>query len=800
MNRRTYLLVGLISLTLIPLELSWTRVFSAEFFYTFAFLVLSLAILGLGLGGLAIRLFDRLARVEKIGWYLALSALCAVLGPIAVFALAPDFSTLFSSWLTVAKLGATVVILMSAYFFGGMALSLLFRENYRDMPRLYMADLLGAGLGVLAAILGMNLFGTPTASLLVAIPILVASFLTMANWRKGVPVIVAAGALLLVPSIPHLLTLPREERAPVIYTHWDAMSKVKLYEYAPDSRGLNIDNVANSPVYRFDGDWKSINPDSTEWGIDVSYLIRRFDSCRFLSLGAGGGSDVLQALVEGATEVHAVEINGHINRMMREADTSGYVRAPLPPRDSADTAADSAALAAGSRPLMSVAEFSGYLYDDPRVTVVTDDARAYVRRFLGHFDVIYSLSSNTWAALASGSFALAENYLFTTEAFRDYWRALSDSGFMMMEHQMYVPRLVTEVIEALTAEGINTPTDHFAVYELPQMRRRVILLSKQPLTDEVRYNALGPLTPEKYGQIHLLYPPANDSVAQLIVPRIVAHGWRQLADSAPVNISPVTDDRPYVAQMGLWKNFTAERRAKMGMYAEFTGFPISRVVMLIVLAVVVLIVLPVNLVPYLKKGEHLRAAPWLYFFSIGVAFMAVEVVLIQKYALLIGSSLYSIATVLLTLLVASGIGSRFAGEVKERVAFGGIIVWLVLEALVFRHVFGIAAGLPLAVRMLVGAVLVFPLGFFMGMPFPKGALRVGTLIDWGFAVNGAASVLGSVLVLLVSFAWGFSVALLLAAALYVVAFALYGMNAAWTARPVLAEVNETVVVRDEIEQ
>ena len=106
---------------------------------------------------------------------------------------------------------------------------------------------------------------------------------------------------------------------------------------------------------------------------------------------------------------------------------------------------------------------------------MTEDARAYVRRFENKFDVIYSLSSNSWAALASGSFALAENYLFTTEAFIDYWHALSDSGFMMMEHQVYAPRLVTEVVDALTRIGVDKPLDHFAVYDLPKMRRTMIL-------------------------------------------------------------------------------------------------------------------------------------------------------------------------------------------------------------------------------------------------------------------------------------------------------------------------------------
>jgi hypothetical protein len=154
-------------------------------------------------------------------------------------------------------------------------------------------------------------------------------------------------------------------------------------------------------------------------------------------------------------------------------------------------------------------------------------------------------------------------------------------------------------------------------------------------------------------------------------------------------------------------------------------------------------------------------------------------VLIQKYALLIGPSLYSIVTVLLTLLVASGIGSRFAEKVRDATVFLFIVVWLLLDAFAFQHLFAAAAGFSILPRMIVGAALIFPLGFFMGMPFPKGTLRVGELIDWGFAVNGAASVLGSVLVLMVAFAWGFSVALTLAALVYFAAFLLMNYKTAW---------------------
>ncbi len=789
MKKINCLIVGLISLTLIPLELIWTRILSAEFFYTFAFLVLSVAILGLGLGGLALRLFARLNQSRFVAAYLCLAAICAGIGPGLVFAIAPDFSSLFSSWTTLGKLTLTILTLMSSFFFGGLALALIFKNNHSEVPRLYMADLLGAGVGVLGAILAMNVFGTLHASVLIALPILLAAVFAGKGVWRSVPIVLAIAVVLISPSADKWLKLDRAERAPVVFTHWDAMSKLKVYEYAPDSRGINIDNVANTPVYRFDGNWADVNADSAEWGIDVSYLIDQFDSCVFLSLGSGGGSDVFQALVEGAAEIHAVEVNGYINHMMLYPDTGSYIR-PEPPEIDSGVAVDST-VPTEVLPLMSVAEFSGFIYRDPRVKVVTEDARAYVRRFERKFDLIYSLSSNTWAALGSGSFALAENYLFTTEAFVDYWRALSDSGFMMMEHQVYTPRLVTEVIAALTQLGVESPREHFAVYDLPQMRRNMILLSRRPLTDEIRNRAFGELTSERFDQIHLIHPPANDSVSHHLVARIIAEGWTNVADSAKIDISPVTDNRPFVAQLGLWRNFTAEKRAKLSPYAEFSGFPMSSAILLMVLAVTVVLAIPANLVPYFRSGPRLRPAPWLYFFCIGVAFMAVEIVLIQQYSLLIGPSLYSVATVLLTLLVASGLGSRRAGLVSDRTAFLFIAAWLVFDALCFGALAAWAGALTQIPRMTVAAILIFPLGYFMGMPFPKGALRVGELVDWGFSVNGVASVLGSVLVLMVSFAWGFSTALVFAGVFYMIAFALIRCDQAW----VISRVEESTSSR-----
>ena len=159
--------------------------------------------------------------------------------------------------------------------------------------------------------------------------------------------------------------------------------------------------------------------------------------------------------------------------------------------------------------------------------------------------------------------------------------------------------------------------------------------------------------------------------------------------------------------------------------------------------------------------------------------MMVEIIMIQKYTLFIGASLYSTVTILLTLLVASGIGSRFSEKFSPLTAFGGIIAWLLLEILLFPMLLGGLTTLGLVLRILLTTILIFPLGFFMGMPFPKGALRVGELIDWGFAVNGAASVLGSAVIVLIAFSWGFNIALLLGLILYGFAFLLITRKKSW---------------------
>lgn len=734
------------SFSLIAAELSWTRIFSAEFYYTFAFLILSLAILGLGLGSLTLRLFPRLNEKDNLGLLLSLTALMTLAGPPLVFVLKLDFSMLFSSWEMIGKFALTVALLSSSFFVGGIALAKIFRNNHADMPKLYMSDLTGAAAGVLLAVTLMNWYGTPVTTFLISIPLIICAFLFSRKWMRLFPAALVPAMILLCIYSGQLLEIKGNDKikAPIIYRHWDAMSKIKAFVYDEQTLGMNIDNAAHTFTVRFDGNWN--RPDSMKFQnvLDIDYLANKFPHCCFLSLGAGGGRDVLQALQAGVSEIHAVEINPHINYLMTEG---------------------------------GLLKYSGSIYKDPRVKVITEDARTYVRRFENKFDYIYSFSSNTFAALTSGAFALAENYIFTTDAFKDYWKAMSENGFMMMDHQFYVPRLTAELLDALREMNVKDPEKHFAVYDVPKLKRMMILISKQPLTEEIIMNAFGKTTPGMDNH-RIVMHPAKDSLKGNLIDCIVHQGWQAASAKTAIDISPCRDSRPFTAQLGMWKNFSFTKLDKVSPY-DFRGFPLSKIIIVIIIAVILFIIIPLNLLPYFSNGPKLKLFPWLYFFCIGMAFMIVEVILMQQYTMFIGPSSYSVVTILLTLLLMSGIGSRFSSRIKAGWAFTAIAAWIVLDVLVFSRLFYLLGGLTMFPRIFISALLIAPLGFFMGIPFPKGSLLVKELIDWAFAVNGAASVLGSAMIILVAISFGFNAALLIAAALYITAYFLISKEVRW---------------------
>ncbi|MDE2814852.1 MAG: hypothetical protein OXM01_17635, partial [Gemmatimonadota bacterium] len=696
--RRDQVAIGLVAAMLVALEIVWTRIFSAEFFYSFAFLVVSLAVLGLGLGALLLRFWPAWATSPRIGTAALLASGTAALGPAAVTRLPIEFVALWHSGGNLALLATGVGLLLLPYLAGGAFCAALLHRHRQNAAQLYAADLVGAAGGGLAAIAAMNAFGVPTATVLCCIPGALAGWGPSRYQRIGTLILLVAlvGATFaadtaLVPKAP--------TKAPVIAERWDAMGRIRVYAYNAAERGIDIDGAANMLLYRVRGDWREGLPtNAPEFSLDLRPLIRALAAERVMVVGAGGGSEVMQAKWGGAQRVDAVEVNAGLNDMLIHGRQ---------------------------------AAFFGHLYESSGVAVHSTDARVYARQHPAAFDLIISRSSNTFAALSSGAFALAENYLFTTEALADFYRALSADGILLIEHQVYIPRLISALRElGLAAEN------HLAVYDLPTQRRQVLVLGRQPLARTLVDTTLAALFAAADPASRTLHPvPA----AEHLISRIVADGWKAHWSTAAIDISPPTDDRPFVAQMGRWDRLDRGRQ-RQALAFEFVGFPLARLLVVAVLAVVVAVGVPLLLLPRRWGHTGLSGVAWLYFAAIGMGYMLIEVVWIQQYSLLLGHSAYTFPIVLLALLLSSGAGSFYSQRGGPWLPFVFVAAWTAAHLVLFPHVVAICGGLDWGVRVAISCALIAPPGFLMGMPFPRAARYVGQCIDWGFAVNGVASV------------------------------------------------------------
>ena len=738
--RRDQLSIGLIAAMLVALEIVWTRIFSAEFFYSFAFLTVSLAVLGLGLGALSLRFWPTLATTPRIGLAALLASAAAALGPAAVLRLDIEFVALWHSAGDLALLAVGVGILLLPYLAGGAYIAVLLRRQRDNTAQLYAADLVGAALGGIAAVWMMNAFGVPAAAVLCCI------FGAAAGWGQDRYQRVGSVALLaMLIGCAHTaditLVPQKSEKAPIIAEHWDALGRIKIYIHGAQSRGINIDGAANMLLHRVRGDWRQGLQTTPEFQLDLRPLIQKLGAERVMVVGAGGGSEVMQAKLGGAKRIDAVEVNAALNDMLTDG---------------------------------AQAAFFGHLYQSPGVEVLSEDARVYARQHPASFDLILSRSANTFAALSSGAFALAENYLFTVEAFADFYRALTADGILLVEHQVYMPRLTSAVLATLQGLEIAEPRRHFAVYDLPTMRRQVLVLAQQPLTRELVEEILPAIFTAADPASRLLHPVQEP---KHLISRIVADGWQTHWPTAAIDISPPTDNRPFVAQMGRWDRWDRGRQ-QQALAFEFAGFPLARLMVLAVLVVVVVIAVPLLLLPLRSGQTSMPATAWLYFAVIGIGYMLLEVVWIQQYSLFLGNSAYTFPLVLLVLLLSSGAGSFYSQRGGQQLPFIFVAAWTLAHLALFPQLVALCGGLDWGLRVAIACALIAPPGFFMGMPFPRATRHVGAWIDWGFAVNGVASVFGAALAVFIAIHLGFVAALLVASCCYLGAMALIGRLAA----------------------
>lgn len=708
--------VFFVSLALLAFGVGLTRFLSAVLQYHYAFLVSSGAVLGIGLGScLALTEKGWLKKIDLLPWLVGLMSLAAFL----------LFAGPYLGLISYAVLGSLPSVA------AGMWFGRLYRSSPESSGLFYGADLAGAGLAALIVLAIIDRFGLLS---IFAFAIFCAGSAWLVyekiSWKPILASLLALGitVLALTGSLrPLELGAPAFTGGPasptgrtggsILYSAWDSFARTDVIQIDnPNMKVVSIDGGAFSAMWRYEG-----NLESSAWGKEnIGYLPFALGARDdVLLIGSGGGKDIVQALLGGHGNITAVEIN------------RGSVEATR-----------------------AFPEFSGSIYDLDNVTTVLGDGRSYVRSTEQKYDIIYLAQVMAQAADLAG-YALAENYIYTREAFSDYFRLLKEGGYLafVAHDESDMSRIIATGIESLQEQGVRLQDldKHFAVaytvvpgHEMmPHLP--VILISPEPLDTQL-VSAFANEAGEYRHQVYHL--PGEDSIITRVAAGIV--DYQEWLNNAPVNIRPVSDDSPF-------------------FYNFARGLPQALVILLLASAGMA--------AWFILKGNKERRK--LYRFAgLGLGFMLVETALIQKFILFLGHPARGFTVVLAALLICAGLGSlagrklqqRFNENIVKRVMMALPII-LGLQVLLLPSVFEHLAGLGPAAKVAAAWLMVAPAGILLGIPFPRALARLGrqgntNLVPLAWAVNGATSLLGAVLAIVIAMSWGFSASLLAGSAVY----------------------------------
>ena len=780
---RLPLIIGIVSCASLLLELALTRLFSVVLFYHFAFLAISVALLGLGAGGVFAHLFrTRLSRwtVEQLG--AVLLAVDSVVMLVVLEAVLHSAVSLNLELRNFEKLTLIYLVAAIPFFITGLLFSIVFARETSQITRLYGFDLIGGALACLMLVPILNVLGAPNAVLCAAVLMAVAAAVCGSTRRqRRIAVTIAAAYLALIAAnyngklidIIYAKGL-RRDASWVQFARWNALSRVEVDQVGL-AKYIVIDADASTAIMNVDpslwdrdvpvgsdpGTWKKSSP--FNWKSDLmnaapslaNVLRPRGD---FAIIGPGGGVDVLRAVANGSRNVTGIEINPLIaNTIMRDR----------------------------------YADYAHHLYERPDVHIHVGDGRSYLRGSRDQYDVVQMTLVDTWASTAAGAYALSENNLYTVEAFREYFDHLRPDGMIAITRWEFrqpreALRVVSQATEALHQLGVSNPRGNFIVASdgpLDQDGRPVIVLAKKSAfsSDEITAIRTHLISHPK---LVSLYLPGSDNAENAFTRLIASNNPRGFAASYQYNVAPVFDSSPFFFFTLKTANAIADLRGTRGGmdWRVNLGIVILGMVLLIsIAAVLAFLVIPLAHEP---QALHPRILPLSYFIAVGLGYILVEITLIQRFVLFLGHPTYALTVVIFLMLLASGAGSLTARRLTAGtrtlkpvllIIVIGVIAYLGLLPIILRSL----VGLNFAAKLLVSGALIVPLGFVMGMPFPTG-LRlldqssIGTrgLTEWAWAMNASASVLGSVLAMVIALHFGLNVTFFCGALAYALAGAL----------------------------
>jgi len=776
-TRKDYIGVFLVSFATLMYELLLTRLFSVVMWYHFAFVAISAALFGMTAGAVGVylkrdKIKEQGERTVLAKWslYFGMTMACALF----IFLFVP--TSIPPTLLGYAEMPMLLQIILPLFTFipvllcitipfiaSGVVLALALTHFSSRVGRVYASDLIGAALGCFGVVVMLQLTDGSTSVLFAALVAVLGS--CAFAWRDtplrktsrivalalGV-VIACSSAALLYGRHPLALIWGKHGVEPKSITEeWNSFSRVSVYPFispapfgwgmsdaCPEQRSvdqlfLNIDGDAGTVLTNFNGDVSQY----TYLGCDVTNIVHYLvPQGQTLVIGAGGGRDVLSALVFGATSVKAVELNGEILKAVN--DTFG--------------------------------DFTGHLDQQPGVSFVNDEARSFLTRDSKRYDIIHMSLIDTWAATAAGAFALSENGIYTDDAWSIFLNHLTDHGMLSVSRwyktgvPMEMYRTVSLASAALKERGVQDPGSHIIlVVAQPDVYKNnsevlgvsTLLVSPSAISSQA-VSALDAAALRYH--FNVLMEPGKTPNDPVLADFFKGNSAAAYA-AVPGNIAPPTDGQPFFFNfIRLSDLFTPSH----WQYQNFASLGLLTFMSFVVIALIFLVLyVPYRFAREHITGESVRLA--VYFLGIGIGFMAVEIALLQRLSIYFGHPSYALVVVLPALLVSSGLGSMASDlpalsflSTHKRIVLLAFL--LAVAAALFPWFVSVGAAWTTPVRIGVAAALMFPLGFLMGMPFALGMTwatkRHERLTPWLWGLNGVASVAASVLAVLCSLMGG----------------------------------------------
>ncbi|MDQ3961758.1 MAG: hypothetical protein M3230_04680, partial [Thermoproteota archaeon] len=719
----------------------------------FAFVAVSVALVGLGASGLVVQY-----RVNKLKgkWAENLTIYSAwgitVFIPITLFVMHALASQ-------VIYLPLFMILFSVPFFLVGIIISAAFNAFASVAGRLYAADLIGASVGALLVVLFLVLTGGEGATLIVGLISAIGGtiFSRIAkNPKKTVMSLIFiafAISLIFLNHVTQIFAIPTDPTAQkdlpiylrdhpgskIVKTEWNSFSRIDVVEGGTGGEGLVakvfIDGGAGTNIISWDGNIESRQELST-W---MQYLpFKMMQDPKVLVIGSGGGRDVVASLVSGSKDITSVEINPIIYETVK-----------------------------------SYGDRAGNVYSHEYVRSYVDEGRSFITRSSEKYDIIYVPFVDTWASVSSGGLSVSENFLYTLEGFQQYYDHLTERGKIVTVRWLIdAPRFITTYAKLLEQNGI--PEDqlhrHLIMVTSDSYTQdpsvTMVIFSKSPFTDEEISFLSQSFSQYNYKPILVPGQVMREPYSALLRGQV---NLDQFYDMFETKVYPVTDDNPY-----------------------FLSFekPLPRAVEVLLYASIGIVAIFL-LVPFAwirrrrekeidaKKSEIGIATMIPYFAALGVGFILIELALLQKLILLMGNPTMTFALLLFTLLMSSGAGSLLSSRIAKNnmknlvFVIGGIAGLGILYVLFLTPIIYSTIAQPFEVKAAVSIAILAPIGFLMGMPLPTGMrlLKVHRpdYIPWMWAVNGAFSVLGAVLAIALGILYGSSLAMVLGILIYLIA-------------------------------